>query len=234
MMIVELDRTKILAILLITVTDVILVTLLALSFGPSWLVPNSEILIPYLNLIMSPLVVLTVVLVPTLFILHWAWPEKVGEESFLLPLRLALAYEFLHGGIEKLVDPTYLASPGLIGYGASAAPSPWIQGALTILLGNYEAFLLLIAVGELLIGLSMFFGAFTRLGAVGGVLMQWTFLILLGWLSISTFGINFVGSIAFFIIGMYQSGRIVGFDQILGPYLESSQNRILNYFGYLT
>ncbi|TXT54092.1 MAG: membrane protein of unknown function [Candidatus Thorarchaeota archaeon] len=230
----ELNQNKILAILLTIIVNILLVVLLVLSYGPIWLEPNEEILIPQLDLIMSPLVILTVVLVPTLFFLRWAWPERIEEKSFLLPLRLALAYEFLHGGIEKLADPTYLTNPGLIGYGASAAPSPWIQAVLTLLLGNYQAFLLLIAVGELLIGLSMLFGGFTRLGAIGGVLMQWTFLILLGWLSISTFGVNFIGSVAFLIIGMYQAGRFIGIDRIIGPRLEESENKILKYLGLLT
>ncbi len=228
------NQKSLIAIILILVTDAILIVISILSLGPQWILSDENLLVPNLDLIMSPLVVLPIVLVPTIILLRWAWPEKFAEKSLLLPLRLALAYEFLHGGIAKLIDTTYLASPGLIGFGASSAPSPWIQAVLTMLLANYQAFLLLIAVGELLIGLSMLVGGFTRLGVIGGVVMQWTFLFLLGWLSVSTFGINFVGAIAFMVIGMYQAGRYVGLDQYIGPKLEGSTNPIMRFLAWLT
>ncbi len=133
-----------------------------------------------------------------------------------------------------MIDTTYLDSPGLIGFGSSSAPSPWIQGVMTAMLPNFEFYLLLIAWGEVLIGLSMLFGGFTRLGAIGGVIMQWTFLFLLGWLSLSTFGVNFVGSLAFMAVGMYQAGRFAGLDQFLGPKLDESPNKFFNIVGWMT
>jgi thiosulfate dehydrogenase [quinone] large subunit len=153
---------------------------------------------------------------------------------FLFPLRIALAYEFLHGGVEKLIDITYLEGDGLIGVGANLAPSPWIRDVMTAMLPNADGFLLLIAVGELLVGLSLLLGGLTRLGAIGGVLLQFTFLFLLGWLSVSTFGINFVGAVAFLVLGMYRSGRFIGLDQVIGPRLDESENRLLKFFGLLT
>jgi thiosulfate dehydrogenase [quinone] large subunit len=197
-------------------------------------VPNNDLLLPDLNLYMSPLIALALILAPTIFLLKYGWEDKITDKMIIFPLRLALAYEFLHGGIEKLIDPTYVSSPGLIGLGAANAPSPWIQYVMTLMLPNYEFYLLLIAWGELLIGLSMLFGGFTRLGAIGGVIMQWTFLFLLGWLSISTFGVNFVGSLAFMAVGMYQAGRFAGLDQFLGPKLNDSTNKFLRIIGWLT
>jgi len=230
----ELTSKQWLTIILVLIIDAILVAMIFLALVPQWAVPDPNLLIPNLTLYMSPLIALPIILVPTFVILQLGWKEKIKPEMFLFPLRIALAYEFFHGGIAKLIDVTYLADSGLIGYGAAAAPSPWIQSVMTALLPNYEVFLLLIAWGELLIGLSMLLGGLTRLGAFGGVIMQWTFLLLLGWLSVSTFGINFVGSLAFLVIGMYRSGRFMGFDQFLGPKLEESDNKILKFIGLLT
>ncbi len=228
------EQKQWIAIILTIIVDVILAAIILLALGPQWLPPNLDLLVPQLNLILSPLIVLSIVLVPTIFFLHWGWPEKFQILAFLLPLRLALAYEFLHGGLEKLLDVGYLADPGLIAYAASAAPSPWIQGFMTALLPNYALFLALIALGELLIGLSMLLGGFTRLGALGGILIQWTFLFLLGWLSVSTFGVNFLGAFAFLAIGIYRAGRYLGIDRYLGSKLEKSNNSVLRFLGLWT
>lgn len=230
----QFEQRQWLILLLIIVIDLLVVVLSVLALVPMWEEPDPNLLVPNLNLLMSPLVVLSIVLLPTVLLLRWGWPEELDQKALLLPLRLGLAYEFLHGGIEKLIDATYLSSPGLIGFGASSSPSQWVRDVMTAMLSNYQFFLLLIAVGELLIGLSMLTGGFTRLGALGGVVMQWTFLFLLGWLSISTFGINFVGSLAFLVIGMYQAGRFIGLDQIIGPRMEGSGNRLLKAFAKLT
>lgn len=230
----ELNSRQWLTIILVILVDAILVAMIALALVPQWMVSNTDLLIPNLTLYMSPLVAIAIISAPTLGILKFGWKERIRPEMFLFPLRIALAYEFLHGGLEKLIDTTYLASPGLIGFGSTSAPSPWIRDVLTAMLPNYAVFLLLIATGEFLVGLSLLLGGLTRLGALGGVLLQWTFLFLLGWLSISTFGVNFLGSIAFFVLGIYRSGRFAGFDQVLGPMFELSQNKILKFLGQLT
>jgi thiosulfate dehydrogenase [quinone] large subunit len=221
----QLNSKQWLTIIFALLVDVFLAALIVLALVPQW---------ADLTLYLSPMIAVAIILVPTLVILKFGWGDKIKPEMFLLPLRIALAYEFLHGGLEKLMDPTYLTSPGLIGAGAAGAPSQWIKDIMTAMLPNYGAYLLLIAVGELLVGLSLLFGGFTRLGAIGGVMLQWTFLFLLGWLSVSTFGVNFIGAVAFLVLGMYRSGRFIGLDQILGPRLEGSQNRLLKFLGLLT
>ncbi|RDE15056.1 MAG: hypothetical protein C4K48_05100 [Candidatus Thorarchaeota archaeon] len=230
----ELTTKKWLSIIVVLLVDIVLTAMIFLALVPQWAVPDADLMIPNLTLYMSPLIALAIILVPTLVILRFGWPDRIKLEMFLFPLRIGLAFEFLHGGLEKLIDTTYLATPGLIGVGAAAAPSPWIRDIMTAMLPNYGAFLLLIAVGEFLVGLSLLLGGFTRLGAIGGVLLQWTFLFLLGWLSVSTFGINFIGAVAFLVLGMYRSGRFLGVDQIIGPRLDGSENRLLKSFGLLT
>lgn len=222
------------AIIFLVIIDVILGAIIALALGPLWIEPNLDLLFPALDLAMAPLAALAILLVPTIFFLRYGWPDKIPMPAFLLPLRLGLAYEFLHGGVDKLIDTTYTASSGIIGLAASIAPSPWVQSFMAMLETNYVFFLMLIAVGELLVGLSLLFGGFTRLGALGGILMQWSFLFLLGFLSVSTFGINFIGALAFLVVGMHRSGRYFGLDQILGPKLDASKNAIVRFLGWWT
>ena len=230
----KLDRKQWTSVLSIIIVDAVISALVVLSLVPIWSAPNNDLLIPYLSLYMTPLAALALLLLPTVFLLRIGWKAKIGTNTLLLPLRLALAYEFLSGGLEKLLDTTYLSSPGLIGLAAASAPSEWVRAVMSVLLQNYAAVLLLIAVGETLVGLSMLVGGLTRLGALGGVLLQWTFMFLLGWLSVSTFGINFVGSIAFLAVGMLQAGRVLGIDQVIGPRLDKSGNRVLRFIGWWT
>ncbi|MFX1562040.1 MAG: TQO small subunit DoxD [Promethearchaeota archaeon] len=220
-------------LLLAIIVDVILGAIVLLTLGPDWLIPDTALLVPNLNLIVAPLLGISILLVPTLFFFRLGWAEKITNTMLALPLRLGLAYEFLHGGLGKLLDPTYLASPGIL-YAGGGAQSPWVREFLSLLVANYAFWLSLIAIGELLVGLSLLLGGFTRIGAFGGILLQWTFLFLLGWLSVSTFGINFLGSLAFFIVGALQAGRFLGIDQFLGPKLEESQNQIIKGIACLT
>ncbi|MFX0168326.1 MAG: TQO small subunit DoxD [Candidatus Hodarchaeota archaeon] len=231
----ELNRNQWIALILTVITTAILGAIVALALGPPWLEPHLELLFPFLNLALSPLIVLAILLAPIIFFLHWGWPNKFPILAFLLPLRLALGYEFLHGGLEKLLNPLYPTNYGLLNLAATTAPSPFIQGFFNmVILANPTFFLMLIAIGELLVGLSLTFGIFTRFGSFLGVLMQWTFLFLLGWLSVSTFGVNFVGALGFLVIGMYQGGRYLGVDQWLGPKLEEHKNAILRFLGLWT
>ncbi len=230
----DLNRNQWIAVIFTVIVTAILSVILGLTYGPQWIEPHLNLLFPMLNLALSPLIILAVLLVPIFFFLRWGWPEKFPMVAFMLPLRLALGYEFLHGGLEKLLDPTYSTNFGLLMAGANNAPSPWIQGFFSVLLLNGTFFLLLIAWGEFLIGLSLTFGFFTRLGSFGGILMQWTFFFLLGWLSASTFGVNFLGSIAFFVVGMFQAGRYIGLDKWVGPWLDNSKNAFLRFLGWWT
>jgi thiosulfate dehydrogenase [quinone] large subunit len=230
----ELNRNQWIAIIFTVIVTVILSVIIALTLGPQWMVPDPSILFPWLNLAMSPLIILAILLVPIIFFLRWGWPDKFPILSYMLPLRLALGWEFLHGGLDKLLSPTYSTGFFLFTNAIANAPSPWIQGFMSLLLLNGSFYLLLIAWGELLIGLSLVFGFFTRLGSIGGILMQWSFLFLLGWMSPSTWGVNFIGFIAFFVVGMYQAGRYLGVDWWIGPKLEESKNAILRFLAWWT
>jgi thiosulfate dehydrogenase [quinone] large subunit len=206
-----------------------MIALSVLTIIPSFIVAGDT-----LGIYMSWLLIASLVAIPTTLLLKIGWPEKITIQILLLPLRLGFAYLFLHGGIDKLLDPTYLASPGLIAAGMFGAPSPWAQSVFAFLNTNYVFYLLLIAVGEVLIGLSMLTGGFTRLGAIGGILMQLAFLFLLGWLSPSTFSANLLGPLAFVLIGSHRAGRIIGIDGWVAQKLENTTSPIPKIIGWFT
>ncbi|MHA2406969.1 MAG: TQO small subunit DoxD [Candidatus Ranarchaeia archaeon] len=209
--------------------DLLMVALYVLAIIPAFIVDGDTLAI-YLSWLLGA----SLVAIPTTLMLKIGWPEKITTQTLLLPLRLGFAYLFLHGGIAKLLDPTYLASPGLIAAGMFGAPSVWIQSVMAFLNTNYAFYLLLIAVGEVLIGLSMLTGTFTRLGAIGGILMQLVFLFLLGWLSASTFSANLLGPLAFVLIGTHRAGRTIGIDGWWAKKLENSPSPIPRFLGWFT
>ncbi len=220
-------------VILAIITDVMLVVFFALALGPYWLTPNTNLLLPFWQLYVSPLLVISIILIPTLVFLWIGWREKITLNMFLFAIRLGFGYQFVAAGFQKLMDTTFLASPGIIS-AITGSTNPWLQGFGNLILPNYAAFLLLIAVGEALVGLSMLLGGFTRLGALGGILMLVTYLLTLGWLSSSVLYINQLGPLAFLIVGIFQAGRFLGLDQLWGPRFDESSNAILRFLGWWT
>ena len=109
------SQTQWLVIFSIIIIDLLIGALFALTMGIEFLQPSEEI-----SLYLSWLLLGGILAMPTTLLLKIGWPEKITTQVLLLPLRLTFAYMFLHGGIEKLLDPTYLQSPGLIGLGMAA------------------------------------------------------------------------------------------------------------------
>jgi thiosulfate dehydrogenase [quinone] large subunit len=105
-------------------------------------------------------------------------------------VRLVLGLAWLRGGWEKLGDPGWTASPvggAVDGFlqGAIArsteGPHPevphWYHNLIAeLFLPNAELFAYLVVAGELLVGLALVFGVFTRLSALLGVTMNVAFL----------------------------------------------------------
>ena len=223
------SKTQWIVIISTIALDLLMVALFVLTLIPSFIASGDTLAI-YLSWLLGA----SLIAIPTTLLLKVGWPEKITTQTLLRPVRLGLAYLFLHGGIDKRLDPTYLASPGLIAAGMFGAPSVWVQGVMAFLNTNYAFYLLLIAVGEVLIGLSMLTGAFTRLGAIGGILMQLVFLFLLGWLSLSTFSANLLGPLAFVLIGTHRAGRTIGIDGLMAEKLENSTSPVPKIIGWFT
>lgn len=106
-----------------------------------------------------------------------------------LLVRLFLGYEWLKGGLEKLVDPAW------VGGEAGAAVTGFLKGALAkatgefpevqswyvwfienVALPNAALFSYLVVFGEIAAGAALLLGLLTRLAALGGVIMNLAFL----------------------------------------------------------
>lgn len=96
---------------------------------------------------------------------------------YLLPLRLFLGITFLFAGLQKLANPEFFRSSSpfsihaqLIG---TTHTSP-IGGLLSHLAGAATVIGVLIAVGEVAIGIGALLGLLTRVAAIGGVLVSFS------------------------------------------------------------
>ncbi|WP_460352094.1 Rieske 2Fe-2S domain-containing protein [Actinoallomurus acanthiterrae] len=102
----------------------------------------------------------------------------------LLPLRAFLGVTFLYAGLSKIFDPHYLDDASPLGVHAqmlhAAATSP--VGAVVSLSARYSTVTgLAIAFGEVAVGLGTLLGLFTRVAALGGVVLALSFFLTVSW-----------------------------------------------------
>jgi thiosulfate dehydrogenase [quinone] large subunit len=102
----------------------------------------------------------------------------------LLPLRAFLGVTFLYAGLSKIFDPHYLDDASPLGVHSqmlhAAATSP--IGALVSLSADHSTVTgLAIAFGEVAVGLGALLGLFTRLAALGGVVLALSFFLTVSW-----------------------------------------------------
>ncbi|MEV5754925.1 Rieske 2Fe-2S domain-containing protein [Actinoallomurus sp. NPDC052308] len=102
----------------------------------------------------------------------------------LLPLRAFLGVTFLYAGLSKIFDPHYLDDASPLGVHAqmlhAAATSP--IGAVVSLSAHYSTITgLAIAFGEVAAGLGALLGLFTRVAALGGVVLALSFFLTVSW-----------------------------------------------------
>jgi thiosulfate dehydrogenase [quinone] large subunit len=102
----------------------------------------------------------------------------------LMPLRLFLGITFLYAALQKLANPAYLraSSPtSVVGQMRSLESSSPIGPLLRLSLHAPTLVGLLIAFGELAVALGILAGLWTRLAAVGGMLLALTFFLTVSW-----------------------------------------------------
>ena len=111
-------------------------------------------------------------------------PRLTRPGWFLLPLRLFLGVTFLYAGVSKLLDPNYLDPGSLLGVRKqmlrAAADSP-ISALVNASAAHATTTGLLIAFGELAVGLGLLLGLLTRLAAAGGLLLALSFFLTVSW-----------------------------------------------------
>ncbi|MCR3752925.1 Rieske 2Fe-2S domain-containing protein [Lentzea californiensis] len=115
--------------------------------------------------------------------LRWDSPRR-SPVWVLLPLRAFLGGTFAHAGLSKLLDTHYLDDTSPLGVHAqmvSAAATSPIGPLVSLAAGHATAAGLAIAFGEIAAGLATLLGLFTRLAALGGVLLSLSFFLTVSW-----------------------------------------------------
>ncbi|WP_410766381.1 DoxX family protein [Haloferax sp. DFSO60] len=138
---------------------------------------------------------------------------------FILALRLMMGLAFFQSGISKVLSGSFSAS-GYLMNAPAANGSPVAD--LFVAMGSAPWFVNFVNVavpwGEVLIGLGLIFGAFTRLAAFFGAFMM--LLFYLGNWDIAHGYINgdFAYMLVFLAVAAFGAGRILGLDQYIEAY----------------
>jgi len=102
----------------------------------------------------------------------------------LLPLRTFLAVVYLYGGVSKIADRRFLSGDSPTSMHASVlavrGTSP-IGGLLGPVVDHSFAFGLPLAIGELAVGVGLLLGLWTRLAAVGGMILALSLWLTVSW-----------------------------------------------------
>ncbi|WP_063838226.1 Rieske 2Fe-2S domain-containing protein [Saccharothrix sp. ST-888] len=103
----------------------------------------------------------------------------------LLPLRIFLGLTFVYAAVDKLADAHYLAGVGDVASFYSQTRAVRSSSPVGVLLGPAlhapTFFALLIAFGELAVGLGTLFGLWGRLAALGGALISLVLALTVSW-----------------------------------------------------
>ncbi|PBC79384.1 thiosulfate dehydrogenase [quinone] large subunit [Streptomyces sp. TLI_235] len=113
-----------------------------------------------------------------------AW-KRTATQYATLPLRIFLGVTFVYAAFDKLSDSHYLAGAGdaasFVSQTQAAKEFSPIGWALGPALHAPTFFALLIAFGELAVGLGTLFGLWGRLAAAGGVVINLTLFLTVSW-----------------------------------------------------
>ena len=110
-----------------------------------------------------------------------SWRERFAQSGWaLLPLRLFLGFTFLYAGLLKLTDKNYLdpaSTSSVQSQMLNAIRHSPISWFVSHAFEHATLFGLAIAIGEVAAGLSLLLGLWTRLGALGGLLLSLSFFL---------------------------------------------------------
>ncbi|HTW20520.1 MAG TPA: Rieske 2Fe-2S domain-containing protein [Mycobacteriales bacterium] len=115
---------------------------------------------------------------------HWRDQRFRQTGWVLLPLRGFLAVTFVVAGLQKLANPAYFDSNNPISFAATMHALQHASPIVPLLSLSEHApgpVGLLIALGELAVGIGMLIGLWTRLAAAGGLLLSLTFFLTVSW-----------------------------------------------------
>jgi len=153
--------------------------------------------------------------------------RRTQPEWLLLPLRAFLGVTFTYAGLQKLADPGYLdpnnptsAAHQMLQL-SGTSPIGWLlslSAHAPTLVG------LLIAVGELAVGLGTLLGLWARVAAVGGALLSLTFFLTVSW---NTTPYYYGADIVFFFAWLVMLGFGSGGDLSADTWLRNRARRDL-------
>ncbi|MEU9031528.1 TQO small subunit DoxD [Streptomyces sp. NPDC048383] len=102
----------------------------------------------------------------------------------LLPLRLFLGVTFVYAGLDKLTDSAFLSATGVGSIGEmmrGVRDTSAIPALVDLALKAPVGFAVVLAAGELLVGLATLAGLLTRLAAAGGALIALSLWLTVSW-----------------------------------------------------
>lgn len=110
--------------------------------------------------------------------------RDLAREHALLPLRIFLGVTFVYAALDKLTDSAFFhaSGPGSIGEQMTAVrDSAAIPGLVDLALKSPSGFGYAIAFGELAVGIGTLLGLWSRLAALGGVLISLSLWLTVSW-----------------------------------------------------
>ncbi|MGW0362076.1 DoxX family protein [Streptomyces sp. NPDC002990] len=102
----------------------------------------------------------------------------------LLPLRIFLGVTFVYAGLDKLTDPAFLSATGEGSIGElmrGVRDSSALPALVDLGLKSPVGFAVVLAVGELLVGLGVLAGLLTRIASAGGALISLSLWLTVSW-----------------------------------------------------
>lgn len=102
----------------------------------------------------------------------------------LLPLRIFLGVTFVYAGLDKLTDSAFLSATGEGSIGdlmRGVRDTSAVPALVDLALKSPVGFAVVLAIGELLVGLGVLAGLLTRLAAVGGALISLGLWLTVSW-----------------------------------------------------
>ena len=145
--------------------------------------------------------------------------DILKNTAFLLPLRLFIGLGWIRAGTEKIISEKWISGEMLNNYFIVQLSNGSIQIPLytqcieQFFIPNLQTLSWIIIIGQLLAGVSIFFGIFCNIGLLGGLFMNLNF-ILAGSINPSAFYM-IIQSVLF----TANTGAIVGLDKIICGYI---------------
>lgn len=145
------------------------------------------------------------------------WTQRRRDPGWLLlPLRAFLGITFVYAGLQKLANPDYLdptAPTSVVRQMTSMRHSSPLGPLLGLSLHAPTLVGLLIAFGELAVGIGTLLGLLTRIAAIGGALLALTFFLTVSWATTPYYyGADIVFVFAWTVLVSFGSGGVFSLD----------------------